>query len=71
MKRITKMELAEIRKTVEKEFPGDPALQQVHIARRIIAKEAAHAGLSVAEYVKLLARKLWHGRVAAERHVSR
>jgi len=29
-----------IRRTVEKEFPEGPALQQVNIARKIIAKEA-------------------------------
>ncbi len=32
----------EIKKMVEEEFPEDSALQQVHIARKIIAKEAEH-----------------------------
>jgi hypothetical protein len=44
IKKITKM--------VEEEFPNNPALQQVHIARKIIAKEAELKGLSFLEYVK-------------------
>ena len=46
MTNITSEELEEIREMVEEEFPNDPALQQVHIARKIIAKEAEHEGLS-------------------------
>jgi hypothetical protein len=37
---------------VEEEFPNDPALQNVHIARKIIAKEAELEGLSFLEYIK-------------------
>ena len=40
------------------EFPEDPALQQVHIARKIIAKEAQLEGLSFFEYVKLLGKRV-------------
>jgi hypothetical protein len=40
MSRIKEKEIKEIRIAVEKEFSEDPALQQVHIARKIIAKEA-------------------------------
>jgi len=43
-----------IKKVVEEEFPDDPALQQVHIARKIIAKEAELKGLSFLEYIKSL-----------------
>jgi len=33
-------------------FPHDPALQQVHMARKILAKEAENEGLSYLEYIK-------------------
>ncbi len=52
MTSITSEELEEIREMVEAEFPNDPALQQIHIARKIIAKEAEHEGLSYLEYIK-------------------
>ena len=52
MSKITEKEMEEIRKRVEEEFPDDPALQQVHIARKIIAKEAELEGLSFLEYIK-------------------
>ena len=52
MGKITEKEMEEVRKTVEAEFPDDPALQQVHIARKIIAKEAELEDLSFLEYVK-------------------
>lgn len=54
MSKITEKDIEEIRKIVEKEFPDDPALQQVHIARKIIAKEAKDAGLSYLEYIKAI-----------------
>jgi hypothetical protein len=37
---------------VKEEFSYDPALQQVHIARKVIAKEAEYEGLRYLEYVK-------------------
>jgi hypothetical protein len=56
MEKIKKEDIQEIKKIVEKEFPNDPALQQVHIARKIINKEAELAGLSFFEYINTLAR---------------
>jgi hypothetical protein len=50
--KITKEDIEKIRQIVEKEFPNDPALQQVHISRKIIAKEAELEGMSFLEYVK-------------------
>lgn len=52
-KKIAGAEIEEIRKQVEKEFPEDPALQEVHIARKFIAKEAELAGMSYIEFIKL------------------
>jgi hypothetical protein len=43
---------------VEEEFPNDPALQQVHIARKIIAREAELKGLSFLEYIKSLRKQV-------------
>jgi hypothetical protein len=55
---IKDSEIAELRKMVEREFPNDPALQQVHIARKIIAREAQLEGLRFIEYIKLLGKKV-------------
>jgi len=55
---IKEKDIEEIRRAVEKEFPEDPALQQVHIARKIIAKEAESEGLSFLEYIKLLRKQV-------------
>jgi hypothetical protein len=58
MSKIKEKDVEEIRRAVEKEFPNDPALQQVHIARKIIAKEAESEGLSFFEYIKLLGKRV-------------
>lgn len=52
MSTLTKEELEEIKEMVIEEFPDDPALQQVHMARKIIAKEAENEGLDYLEYIK-------------------
>jgi hypothetical protein len=43
---------------VEEEFPEDPALQQIHIARKIIAKEAELKGLTFFEYTKTIKKQV-------------
>lgn len=58
MSKIKEEDVREIRRVVEEEFPDDPALQQVHIARKIIAREAEHEGLSFLEYIKLLGKQV-------------
>ena len=58
MSKIRENDIEEIRRAVEKEFLEDPALQQVHIARKIIAKEAQLEGLSFFEYVKLIGKRV-------------
>ncbi|NVM38195.1 MAG: hypothetical protein HWN81_21555 [Candidatus Lokiarchaeota archaeon] len=50
---LGKEELEKIKKEIESEFPNDFALQQIHIARKIIAKEAEMKGLSYFDYIKL------------------
>lgn len=45
------------RKTIEeirKEFPGDPALQQIHIARKRISLSAKAKGLNLSDYINSL-----------------
>ncbi len=49
---ISEKELKKIREDVEMEFPHDMALQEVHIARKIIAKEVKEAGCSYYEYIQ-------------------
>ncbi len=51
MARITKAERKKIEAAVEKEFPNDPALQQVHVARKVLARKAELEGLSFGEYI--------------------
>lgn len=51
-------EMEIIRKAIEREFPNDLALQQVHIARKILAKEAEKKGLQYLEYIKLITKNL-------------
>jgi len=58
MSKITEKEIEVIKKKVEEEFPNDPALQQVHIARKIIAREAVLKKLSFLEYIKLLGKQV-------------
>ena len=58
MAEITEKEREMIRKRVEAEFPNDPALQQVYIARKIIAREAELEGFGFIEYVKLLGKRV-------------
>ena len=62
MSKIKEKEIKEIRIAIEKEFPEDPALQQVHIARIIIAKEAESDGLSFLEYIRILGMQVKNGR---------
>jgi len=57
MNKITEKEIEEIREKVKKEFSDDPALQQIHIARKILSKEAENKGLSFLEYIKLLRKQ--------------
>ena len=40
-----------IKKEIEREFPGDPALQQIHYARKLISKEIKEKGMSLHEYI--------------------
>ena len=62
---ITEKEMEEVRTMIAAEFPDDPALQQVHIARKIIAREAELEGLSFLECIKLRGLRVgrtYHGR---------
>ena len=58
MVEVNENEIKKIKKMVEEEFPNDPALQQVHIAQKIIAREAELKGLSFFEYIKSLRKQV-------------
>jgi len=45
-------DIEKIKVDLEKEFPHDPALQQVHLSRKILAKEAEEKGISFIEYIR-------------------
>ncbi len=55
---LKEKDIDKIRKDVELEFPDDLALQQVHIARKIIAKEAEMKGLKYLDYIKLITKDI-------------
>jgi len=57
MSKITEQELEQITRAAKEEFPSDPALQQVHIARKTLALEAQHEGVGFLAYVKSLTNK--------------
>ena len=46
-----------IQKNVEKEFPGDFALQQIHIARKLLSEEAKEKGIKFWKFIKMQAKK--------------
>ncbi|MFX1520132.1 MAG: hypothetical protein ACFFCD_09460 [Promethearchaeota archaeon] len=54
MGEIKEKDSKKIKTMMEEEFPHDPALQEVHIARKIIAKESELRGMSFLEYIKSL-----------------
>jgi len=58
MGEIKENDIKKIKKMVEEEFPNDLALQQVHIARKIIAKEAELRGMSFLKYIKSLRKHI-------------
>jgi len=61
---MKKERVEEIKRDVEREFPNDFALQQVHIARKLLAEEAKEKGVNFWEYIKMQvkeARDAVHG----------
>jgi len=51
MGKISEDDLRNIQKEVAVEFPNDPALQSVHVSRKILVKEAELEGLNLVEYI--------------------
>lgn len=50
--KLSENEIEQIPDIVQAEFPGGPALQQVHLARTLIGKEAEKSGKSYLDYVR-------------------
>ena len=50
---MKKERIEDIKRDVEREFPNDFALQQVHIARKLLAEEAKEKGINFWEYIKM------------------
>lgn len=53
---LNEEEIEKIKKEIELEFPNDIALQQIHIARKIISREAEMKGLKYLDYIKLITK---------------
>jgi len=49
---MEKKKIEDIKKEIEREFPEDFALQQVHIARKVLAEEAKEKGIRFLEIYK-------------------
>ena len=49
---MEKERIERIKKDVEREFPEDFALQQVHVARKLLSEEAKEKGMSLWKYIK-------------------
>jgi len=54
---VEKERVEEIKRDVEREFPNDFALQQVHIARKLLAEEAKEKGVNFWAYIKMQAKE--------------
>ncbi len=54
---MEKKKVQDIKKEIEEEFPGDFALQQIHIARKLLAEEAKEKGITFWKYIKMQAAK--------------
>ena len=55
---LSEAEFKTIIDDVEREFPHDPALQQIHIARQILVSEAKNNGIGLLEYASSIAKKI-------------
>lgn len=53
---LNEEEIEKIKKEIELEFPNDIALQQIHIARKILSREAEIKGLKYLDYIKLITK---------------
>ncbi len=53
---MKKERIEEIKREVGKEFQNDFALEQVHIARKLLAEEAKEKGINFWEYIKMQAK---------------
>jgi len=47
-----------LRASAAKEFPDDPALQSVHIARKLLARGAELEGVSYLEHIRSTVRRV-------------
>jgi len=53
---LNEEEIEKIKKEIELEFPNDIALQQIHISRKILSREAEIKGLKYLDYIKLITK---------------
>ena len=51
MLNLSKEDISKLEEEITKEFPNDPALQQVHLARRIISEIAKRENKSIIEVI--------------------
>lgn len=58
MSKQDQMEIQRIIDSISKEFPDDEALQQIHISRKLLMKEAEEKGMSYIQYLREQTKKL-------------
>ena len=55
---LSEEEIRSLQSPVQREFPDDMALQEVHLDRQILSKEAERYEIPYLQYIKILARQL-------------
>ena len=55
---LSNEDIEKIKNEIEVEFPNDIALQQIHIARKILAMEAELKGMKYLDYIKSITKDL-------------
>ncbi len=55
---LTADQIADFTQVAEQEFPEDPALQEIYIARQIMRLESKELGMDYFSYLKQLADKI-------------
>lgn len=53
LKENKKKDIKRLKEKIEKEFPDDISLQQIHIARKLISIEAEKENLTYIQWIKL------------------
>ena len=60
VKNMEKEKMDRVTEKIKKDFPGDHALQEVHMARKILSSEAKEKKIRFWEYIKMQVERVKH-----------